>query len=452
MTTSVPAVGSFNSDDAALKRQARRVAVVSGLGAMIDYYDLSVAGSLAAAVWPALFFPKGSFAAAFATSAGVTFGVAFLARPIGAAIFGHFGDTIGRKTTLIATLVVAALGTLGIAAAPTYAQGGFFGIALIIACRFLFGLGMGGEMGGAVAWTTEAAAAAKTKRRGLFSGSLGVFSGIGTVLGAGTVLTATNLMSAGDFSNWGWRVVILVATVILLVGGVARYWVQESPLFEALKQRNAVIKGAPLGELLKERWRMVFVLSWIPVAGTLIISLNTNFLAGYLIASKASFYSPSYFYTAQLIGGIGLTIVAAMSAYLTDVIGRKRAILITVVLAVVVAPLGLLVLFPSGNWALVILGALLFALPVGGQGAFFVLFAESFPTKFRQTGAGVTYQGSNLWEAVIFIFLVPWFYVTFGLTDSLLPLTLLSLAASCAALLALRYARETRGGALEADF
>src|SRR5579859_1567907 len=89
-----------------LASQARRVALVSGLGALIDYYDISVAGALAATVWPVLFFPQGSFAAAFATSAGVTFGMTFLARPIGAIFFGHFGDTIGRKTTLIATLLV----------------------------------------------------------------------------------------------------------------------------------------------------------------------------------------------------------------------------------------------------------------------------------------------------------------------------------------------------------
>jgi len=449
MATSVRTVARV--DTAELARQARRVTLVSGIGALIDYYDIAVAGALAATIWPALFFPKGSFAAAFATSAGVTFGVTFLARPIGALIFGHFGDTIGRKVTLIASLALAALGTLGIAFAPTYSQAGFFGIALIIVCRFIFGLAMGGEMGGALSWTTEAAEASGTKRRGLFAGSLGVFAGVGVTLGSASVLLVSNLMPTGDYTNWGWRAVIIIATAILVVGGVARYWVTESPLFEELKKRNAVLKeSAPVVAVLKERWRTVLSLSWIAVAGTVIISLNSTFLAGYLVASKAPFYSTNYYFTALLIGGIGLTLVAAISAYLTDVLGRKRTILLTLVLAAVVAPLGLLFLFPSGNWALVLVGAVLFELPVGGQGAFFPLYSESFPTKYRQTGAGLTYQVSNLWEAVIFIAVVPWFYTTYGLTESLLPLTLLSLAMTGVALLALWYARETRG-ALEPE-
>jgi MFS family permease len=437
---------------AELATQARRVALVSGVGTLIDYYDISVAGSLAATIWPTLFFPAGSFAAAFATSAGVTFGMTFLARPIGAILFGHFGDTIGRKATLIATLVVAALGTLGIAFAPAYAVAGFFGIILIVVCRFLFGLAMGGEMGGAITWTTEAADAAKSKRRGLFAGSLGVFAGTGVVLGSLSVLLASNLMNSADYINWGWRAVIIAATVILVLGGIARYWVTESPLFEELKKRNAVITSStPIIAVLKERWQRILILSWIPVAGTTIVSLNSTFLAGYLVGSKASFYSPSFYFTALAIGGVGLTAMAATSAYLSDVLGRKRTVLLSLLIALVVAPIGLLVLFPSGSWALVMLGALLFEIPVGGQGAFFPLFAESFSTKYRQTGAGLSYQMSNLWEAIIFIVVVPVFYTTYGLTGSLIPLTVLTVALTFVGFLALRYSRETRG-ALEADF
>src|ERR1035437_1784451 len=201
-----------------LARETRKVQLVSGIGTAIDYYDFAVTGLLSATIWPTLFFPKGSFAASFATSTAMVLGITFLARPIGAILFGHFGDKIGRKNTLIATLVLAAIGTLGIAFAPTYEFSGTFGIALILACRFLFGLAMGGEMGGALSWITETATAAKTGRRGFITGSLGIFAGIGVITSAVTVLVVRNLMPSADYSNWGWRVVILIAVVVLAVG------------------------------------------------------------------------------------------------------------------------------------------------------------------------------------------------------------------------------------------
>ena len=434
-----------------LGRQARRVAIVTGVGAMIDYYDITVTGALSATIWPILFFPSGSFAAAFATSAGVTFGMTLLARPFGAAIFGHFGDRIGRKKTLIATLILAGIGTLGMAFAPTYHTAGSFGIILIICCRVLFGLSMGGEMGGAISWTSESAEASRTKRRGLFSGTLGIFSGVGVMVGAAFVLIISNIMPAASYQSWGWRVLLFIATLILVIGGVARYWVNESPLFKDVKAKRdaAEVRKVPIVELLASQWRTVIIMSFIAVAGTVIVSLNTTFLAGYLKAAEVPFYSQNYFYMAMFIGGIGLTAVAAMAAHFADVYGRRPTLLVTIIAAGVIGPIGLLLLLPSKDMVLIMLAAFLFELPVGGQGAFFSLYAESFPTVYRQTGAGLTYQLSNLWEGLIFVELLPVIYKHYGILGSVGPIAIICVVAAILALLALWYARETRGRALE---
>jgi MFS family permease len=416
---------------------------------MIDYYDLTLVGVLAGTVWPALFFAKGSYATSFATSAGMTLGVTMLSRPFGSIIFGHFGDRIGRKNTLIATLVFAGIGTLGIAFAPTYATSGELGIILILACRCLFGVSMGGEMGGAIAWTSEAGEVSKTTRRGLASGTLGIFAGVGIILSSALVLLVSNVMSAHSYQDWGWRLLLLIATVILALGGVARYWVSESPLFQEVKGRatESATRKFPLFGLLAAQWRPVLIMSFIGVAGTVLAWLNTSFLSGYLSATKS--FSMNLFFTALLIGGIGVAAVSAVCGYCSDIFGRRPTLLVCLLGCVVFGPVGMLVLVPSKTVALTLLAAFLFELPVGGQGAFFPLYAESFPTVYRQTGAGLTYQLGNLWEGLIFVLVFPYIYGRFGITGSLLPLSIVCVVMAAVGLVALWYTRETRGRALE---
>jgi Major Facilitator Superfamily. len=428
-----------------LARETRKIALVSGIGTAIDYYDFAVTGLLSATIWPTLFFPKGSFAASFATSTAVTVGITFGMRPVGAILFGHFGDKIGRKNTLIATLVLAALGTLGIAIAPTYATAGFLGIGVILFCRALFGLAMGGEMGGALSWVTETATAAKSGRRGFATGSLGIFAGIGVICSALTVLVVSNLMPAGAYTDWGWRVVVFIAVVILVVGAIARYWVIESPLFTEMKKKGSDIrKGFPIVQVLKERWAMVFILPFICVAGTTLANLNNTFLAGYLVASKAPYYSLNFYYVASVGAGVAVLVSSAVMAYWSDTLGRKVALLVALAAVLVVAPLAFLGMLPSGVGGIVIFAPFLLALPVGAQGAFFPLFAESYPTRYRQTAAGLTYQMSNLYEAVLFVWVLPWIYGGWGLVNSLVPLTVLCVAFAVVGMFALWYARETR--------
>lgn len=435
---------------AALRRETYKVTLVSGVGTLIDYFDISIAGFLAATVWPALFFPKGSFAAAFAGSIGVTLGVSALARPIGSVIFGHFGDKLGRKNALVATLILAAVGTISLALTPTYEAIGIWSVVIIILSRLIFGIAMGGEMGGAVSWITEVAAASKTKRRGLFAGLLATFGGIGTVASAGSLLAGTDLMSAADFSNWGWRVIVLLGAAAMIVAGIARYSVVESPLFAELKKKGGAIKeGFPIVKVLKERWPAVLILPWIAVAGTMVLAADTAFLGGYL-AVTTHFFTFRFLYTAIVLAGLALILVGFLMAYLSDVIGRKRSLYISLVVAVLVTIVGLLVLFPSGNSNEVLLGATLLAIPVAGMGAFMPLYSESFPTRYRQTAAGFTYQMSNFYEAILFIYVIPVIYSTYGLPNSPLPVAVMCLILIGFAVIALLYARETRG-ALQPD-
>ncbi|MDA8440140.1 MAG: MFS transporter [Propionibacterium sp.] len=445
MADAVAAVGILPKRD--LTREAQKITVVSALGTVVDYFDFSLAGYLGATVWPALFFPKGTFAAAFAASAGVAVGISYLARPFGAILFGHFGDILGRKNSLLATLVLAAIGTLGLAFAPTYAVAGFFGIVLVVLCRLLFGIAMGGEMGGAVSWITEAAEAAQTKRRGLYTGMLAVAASTGVFLAAGSFVVASTLLSKADFANWGWRVVVLLGVVAIIIAGIGRYSVMESPLFTELKKKDATIKkGFPIIEVLRERPLAVLILPWIAVAVTMVVVLSSSFLPGYFVATKAPWFSYTMVYWMAAAGAVLMAAAGFVFAYFSDALGRRPTILIALVGALVFMLAGLVVLVPSGLLGLAFVAGVLFSIPVGAaEGGFYPLYAESFPTKYRQSGAGFTYQMSNLYEAILLIVVLPAIYVAYGLTNSLGPIAILETLCIGAGIVAVLWAKETRG-------
>src|ERR1700678_257100 len=215
----------------------RQVLFASLIGTTIEFFDFYIYATAAVLVFPKLFFPASDPASATLESLA-TFGIAFLARPVGSALFGHFGDRIGRKTTLVIALSTMGLSTVAIGALPTYRTIGFAAPLLLALCRFGQGLGLGGEWGGAVLLAIENAPPNKRAWYGMFP-QLG--APIGFFLSGGVFLTLSRLLSDRQFFNFGWRLPFLASAILVFLGLYVRFTITETPVF-----RQAVDRGQHL--------------------------------------------------------------------------------------------------------------------------------------------------------------------------------------------------------------
>src|SRR6187399_2727714 len=213
---------------------ARQVLFASLIGTTIEFFDFYIYATAAVIVFPRLFFPASDPAAATLASLA-TFGIAFLARPVGSALFGHFGDRVGRKTTLVAALLTMGISTVGIGLLPTYATIGFAAPLLLALCRFGQGLGLGGEWGGAVLLAIENAPPGKRAWYGMFP-QLG--APVGFVCSAVVFLVLSALLSDAQFFRFGWRIPFLASAALVLVGLYVRLTITETPVFREAVQRT----------------------------------------------------------------------------------------------------------------------------------------------------------------------------------------------------------------------
>src|SRR5436190_5788592 len=235
------------------RESVRRVALASMVGTTIEWYDFFIFGTASALVFGRLFFPTFSEVAG-TLAAFASFAVGFVARPVGGLLFGHFGDRIGRKTTLILTLTMMGLATFAMGLMPTYATIGVWAPILMVALRFLQGLAVGGEWGGAVLLATEHS---DRKRRGFFGSFAQMGSAVGGLLSTGMFL-AVQQLSPESFLLWGWRVPFLISIVLVFVGLFIRLRIMESPVFAKLKENQRVVK-VPVAELLRTDARNVLL-------------------------------------------------------------------------------------------------------------------------------------------------------------------------------------------------
>jgi metabolite-proton symporter len=364
---------------------ARRATVASVVGTTIEWYDFFLYGTAAALVFPHLFFPGSSASAGVLESFATQF-VGFAARPIGAMIFGHIGDRIGRKTTLIATLALMGIGTVLMGVLPTFATIGVAAPILLVVLRTVQGIGVGGEWGGSVLLSMEWG---KRAKRG-FSASwpqLGV--PLGLVLSTGVVRITTGLTGSTGFDNWGWRIPFLLSIVLIGVGLYVRLRVQESPEFTALDKAKAVVSAPIIAVIKKHPWEIIlsalvrmseqapfylfitFVLSY----GTGHLSLDRNGLLNDTLVAAA----------------IGL-ITIPLAGRLSDRFGRRRVYAIGIVLTAAFAfPYFGLLDTKSGGLVLIaiVVSLIVHDIQYGPQAA---LIAESFDADVRYTGAGMGYQ------------------------------------------------------------
>ncbi|TMD05167.1 MAG: MHS family MFS transporter [Chloroflexi bacterium] len=382
-----------NLEPAAAKTSERgqllRAIVASTVGTTIEWYDFFLYNTAAALVFAKLFFPKEDPVAGTLSAFAIQF-VGFAARPLGAFIFGHFGDRVGRKATLIVTLLTMGLASALIGLLPTYAQIGLLGAVLLTVLRLLQGIAVGGEWGGSVVLSMEWG---HRGRRGWIASwpQWGVPAGL--VLGNGILLLLSSTLSESAFLSWGWRVPFLLSLVLVAVGLYIRLGILETPLFSRILQERR-LERAPSLQVIARQPREVILSALIRMSEQAPFYIFTAFVLVYAVA--ALHVTRTFALNAVLLAAVLSLVSIPFFGYLSDVIGRRRMYLIGVVATALFA-------FPyfwmlnSKAGLIITLAIILSLIPhdmqYGPQAAF---IAENFTGRMRYSGASIGYQLASI--------------------------------------------------------
>jgi metabolite-proton symporter len=386
----------------------RRVLFASLIGTTIEFFDFYIYATAAVLVFPQLFFPAGDAAAATLQSLA-TFALAFFARPVGSALFGHFGDRVGRKATLVAALLTMGLSTVAIGLLPTYASIGVLAPVLLALCRFGQGLGLGGEWGGAVLLAIENAPPAKRAWYGMFP-QLG--APIGFLCSSGIFLLLTERLTDAEFFSYGWRVPFVSSALLVFVGLYVRLRLSETPAFKRAVANEERVR-VPILTVCTEHSLTLLLGTLAATATFVIFYLMTVFSLSW--GTVALGYSRTEFLLLQMIGVLffGLTIPA--SAVLADRRGRKP-VLIAATLGIIAFGFVFAPLFGSANTLGVLtflcVGLALMGLTYGPLGT---ALAELFPTSVRYTGASLTFNLAGIVGASLAPYVATWLATHYGL-------------------------------------
>ncbi len=390
---SVPADSDIAAEDRSTQAHsmARRAVAGATVGTALEWFDFALYGVVAATIFPKLFFPSLDPTASLLASLA-SFWAGLAARPLGAVICGMLGDRWGRRKLMLVTVSVMGVSSFLMGLLPTYQQVGILAPILLVTLRIVQGFALGGESTGAQLMAVEHAAAS---RRGLYSGLLGICSPLSQILANLALFTLASLLSADDFESWGWRLPFLASFVLVLLGIYIRMKVSETPAFEALKHSGARVRAAnPLGIVFRFHWRTALRLTLFfcgPAAlFYLIVVFSLSYLTKNLGVPKQTAFMLLMVANVCAIGG------ALAGGYLSDRIGRKRALMIGSFVTLICC----LIYFPILNhgsigMTMAVMGAFL-GFTQFQSGIQPVWFAESFPTEARYTGSALSYSGANL--------------------------------------------------------
>ncbi|GAA3523299.1 MFS transporter [Amycolatopsis ultiminotia] len=366
-----------------------RIAVASFIGTAIEFYDFYIYGTAAALVFGKVFFPTFSSTAGVLASLG-TFAVGFIARPVGAVLFGHWGDRLGRKSMLVTSLLVMGLSTVAVGAVPDYGTLGIWSPVLLTVLRFVQGVGLGGEWGGAVLMSTEYA---PPGQRGLYSAFPQLGPAIGFVLGNLLFLLLGAVLPAAEFQSWGWRLPFLFSAVLLVVGFYIRIRIAETPVFQAALDKAEQAR-VPLFELVRKQPRVLILstLSFV-LAHALFYTVTTFCLS---VATSALGIPRTTVLISLLVSAAVMGVGTLVFAMKSDKWGRRRLSAAAAV-SVVVWAFPLFALMQTRNPILLTLafigGLLCFAMLYGPMGAF---LPELFRVRYRYSGASIAYSVSGI--------------------------------------------------------
>lgn len=370
--------------DEETRRQVRRAVVASVVGTSIEWYDFFLYGSAAALIFSKQFFPAQDPASGVLLAFG-TQAVGFAARPVGALIFGHYGDRVGRKATLIVTLLTMGLASALIGFVPGYAAIGIWGAILLTVLRIFQGIGVGGEWGGSVLMSMEWGS---NRRRGLIASVPQLGVPIGLILGNGALLVFSRI-SALDFATVGWRIPFLLSLVLVAVGLYIRLGVLETPPFARLLEERRLAQQ-PVWEVIARNWREILLSALVRVSEQAPFYLFTTFVLAYGV--KTLKLPDNFMLLAVFLAAILSLVTVPIAGHLSDRFGRRLIYMIGVVgVAVFAFPyFGLLDTKVSGLVILAVIVSLIFHdIQYGPQAS---LIAENFTGSLRYSGASIGYQ------------------------------------------------------------
>ena len=383
-----------------------QVLFASLVGTTVEFFDFYIYATAAVIVFPKLFFPAGDATAATLASLA-TFAIAFIARPIGSALFGHFGDRIGRKTTLVLALSTMGLSTFAVGALPTYKSAGVLASLLLALCRFGQGIGLGGEWGGAVLLATENAPPGKRAWYGMFP-QLG--APLGFFLSSTIFLVLSKWLSPAQFLSFGWRLPFLASGVLVLLGLYVRLTITETPVFAAAMERREAVK-VPIFSVMKNYFGVL-------VSGTL--TCLATFVLFYLMivftltwATSALHYSKNDFLQMQLIGVVFFAITIPAAAVLAER-GRKP-VMIAISVGISIFGLFFARMFEAGHTGAVtmlVIGLSLMGLTYGPLGT---VLSELFPTAVRYTGSSLAFSLAGILGASLTPYIATKLATAYGL-------------------------------------
>lgn len=366
------------------RSQVVRAAVASTIGTAIEWYDFFLYGTIAALVFPKLFFPNSDpYVGTLLTFS--TYFIGFIARPVGAAIFSHFGDRVGRKTALIVTLLLMGISSTIIGFMPSYESIGIWAPILLTVLRVCQGLGVGGEWGGSVLLSMEWG---NSKRRGLMASWPQMGVPLGLLFSSLAVSLFINV-SGTAFLAWGWRIPFILSIVLVIIGLFIRLKVEETPQFQKVLEEKQVARQ-PVIEVVKENWREIILSALLRMAEQAPFYIFITFVISY--GTQQLQVDKQFLVNATLVGAFFSLISVPFFGHLSDKIGRKKMYMLGAIATLIWA-------FPyygmlnSGTPVLIFLAIVISLLPhdmmYGPQAA---LIAENFPTRLRYSGASLGYQ------------------------------------------------------------
>ena len=371
--------------DAEHSAQLRKAVIASTIGTTIEWYDFFLYGTAAGLVFGKLYFPHEEPLTATLAAFGTYF-VGFVARPVGAAIFGHYGDRIGRKATLIATLLCMGLATFAIAFVPTYASIGMWGAVLLTVLRALQGIGVGGEWGGSVLLAMEWS---RTHgQRGLVASwpQFGVPAGLFL---AQVAVLAFSAWSGDQFLVWGWRIPFALSIILVGIGLWIRLGILETPVFQKLLDQEKIEK-APIAEVIRKQPKEIILSALVRLSEQAPFYIFVAFIFSYAVGTLHM--SRNFILTAVMVAALVSFVSIPLSGHISDLIGRRRMYLIGVVATGLFGFLyfGMVdTAIPSAVFIAIVLSLIPHDIQYGPQAA---LIAEAFTPRLRYSGASLGYQ------------------------------------------------------------
>jgi len=424
------------------QRQLRRAIIASTVGTAIEWYDFFLYGTVTGLVFAKLFFPRSEPLTGTLEAFGI-YAVGFVARPIGAAIFGHYGDRIGRKSTLIATLMLMGIATFLVALVPTYESIGVWGAIILTVLRFIQGVGVGGEWGGSVLLAMEWAKT--THHRGFIASwpQFGVPCGLFL---ANLAVLAFSQMSGDAFLSWGWRIPFLLSLILVAIGLWIRLGILETPVFTKLVAENKV-ERTPMLEVIKRQPKEIILSALVRMAEQAPFYIFTAFVFSYGIATLK--VSRDFLLTAVLAASVLSFFSIPYFGHLSDRIGRKKMYMIG---AVTVGAFGFIYfgMLNTGSLVLIFIAIFLSLVPhdmmYGPQAA---LIAESFTGRLRYSGASLGYQLASVIAGGPAPLIATWL---FGTYQSSYAIALYILACAILTLIATALMKDYTGKDIEGEY